>query len=401
MKRKIKILQELFILSLARLFSIFCPKKNIWLITEKRTEARDNGYWFYKYMIENHPECEIYFVITRNSPDFDKVATLRKEGIIEPNSWKHCVYYWAAKYNISSQPFGAHPFDYFSVVKRLAFLKRRNQFIVFLQHGIIKDTLSHALDYNESKIDLFCTSTKCEKQAVVSTHRYPDVCVPIIGLCRYDNLYIGKPGNKQILIMPTFRHWLMAAEEVGKPSDAEIQKFMADDFYKRYNALLSSDRLAKLLDQYDYKAIFYPHYSAQCYLSCFEDPKRSKRVILANRFEYDVQQLLKDCSMLITDFSSIFFDFAYMRKPEIYYQFDEEKYRGNHYKEGYFSYKNNGFGPVVYEEDDLLAYIEKLLAQGSSLEEKYRKRIDTFFEYSDNNNCERTFRAIMRISNAK
>ena len=43
---------------------------------------------------------------------------------------------------------------------------------------------------------------------------------------------------------------------------------------------------------------------------------------------------------MITDYSSVFFDFSYMRKPVIFYQFDEKKFRKAQYAEGYFSYKN-------------------------------------------------------------
>lgn len=43
--------------------------------------------------------------------------------------------------------------------------------------------------------------------------------------------------------------------------------------------------------------------------------------------KYDVQQLLKESLLLITDYSSVFFDMMYMNKPVIFYQFDENQYR--------------------------------------------------------------------------
>ena len=48
-------------------------KKDIWLICEKITEARDNGYHFFKYVKENHPEVNAYYVIAKGSPDSEKV----------------------------------------------------------------------------------------------------------------------------------------------------------------------------------------------------------------------------------------------------------------------------------------------------------------------------------------
>jgi len=60
----------------------------------------------------------------------------------------------------------------------------------------------------------------------------------------------------------------------------------------------------------------------------------------------DYQELIKESSLLITDYSSIFFDFAYLKKPVIYTHFDYNEYRENHVPEGYFNYKNDGFGPI-------------------------------------------------------
>ena len=60
------------------------------------------------------------------------------------------------------------------------------------------------------------------------------------------------------------------------------------------------------------------------------------------------QEFLLESSLLITDYSSIFFDFGYLRKPVIYSHFDYEKYRKSHYREGYFDYKYDGFGPVCF-----------------------------------------------------
>ena len=51
----------------------------------------------------------------------------------------------------------------------------------------------------------------------------------------------------------------------------------------------------------------------------------SERIIIADWKKYDVQGLLKESALLITDLSSVFMDFAYMRKPMIYYQFDMGK----------------------------------------------------------------------------
>ena len=78
--------------------------RNIWLICERENEARDNGYWFFKYMCENHPEIESVYAINTKGTDFNKVRTIGKT--IQFGSLKHWIYYFSAKYNISSQKEG-------------------------------------------------------------------------------------------------------------------------------------------------------------------------------------------------------------------------------------------------------------------------------------------------------
>ena len=63
-----------------KLFSVFTSTKkykDVWLIAERGDEARDNGYAFYKYMEENHPEKNFYYIIKKNSPDIYKIDPSR------------------------------------------------------------------------------------------------------------------------------------------------------------------------------------------------------------------------------------------------------------------------------------------------------------------------------------
>ena len=99
--------------------------------------------------------------------------------------------------------------------------------------------------------------------------------------------------------------------------------------------------------------------------------------------------------LLITDFSSVFFDFAYMQKPVLYYQFDEEEYRASHYAQGYFDYRRDGFGEVVTEETELLELLEQYLENDCSLKPEYRQRTEGFFTLHDMHNCERIYNEII------
>ena len=124
---------------------------------------------------------------------------------------------------------------------------------------------------------------------------------------------------------------------------------------------------------------------------------RSDRIITAKFPEYDVQELLKESAYLITDFSSIAMDFAYMKKRLMYYQFDYEDFRKGQYGEGYFSYENDGFGKVCYTLETALNEIETAVKENFVNQEIYLKRHDEFFDLFDTNNCERNYQAIKEL----
>ena len=133
----------------------------------------------------------------------------------------------------------------------------------------------------------------------------------------------------------------------------------------------------------------------QKYIKCFNIDNENIKVV--DNSCIDIQTLLKTSSLLITDYSSVYMDFAYMEKPEIYYQFDEQAYRKGHYKEGYFSYRQDGFGPVVTKESELLQQIIECANSNWSISDIYMERIKNFFSLRDRNNCERTYEAIIKL----
>ena len=91
--------------------------KNLWLIAERKTEARDNGLHFFKYMTQNHGEVNTAFIIDRNSPDFDRVSCLGT--VIQPNTFSHMLAFACAKVRISSHYMGCAPDTYrFAILKK-------------------------------------------------------------------------------------------------------------------------------------------------------------------------------------------------------------------------------------------------------------------------------------------
>ena len=369
-------------------------RENLWLFQEKHTEARDNGYHLYRYVKQFQPEIHAYYSIVRGSPDESKLQSFG--GLIPAETLKHYIYWLAAKYSVNSQPHGAAPAPTY-ILYRFRRFCRKDQKVVFLQHGITKDELSHELmDYSNTRFSLFSCAALPECAFVRQVFGYPPQVAQLLGFCRFDQLMRAGQPLKQILIMPTFRLWLIAEHLEQDATEAETARFEKSDFFLNFKRLLTDERLLNAARARGYSIVFYPHYSLQSYIKSFL-PFRNETVVIADRQHYDVQRLMMESAAMVTDYSSVFFDFAYMKKPEIFLQFDEAQYRQGHYKPGYFDYRRDGFGPVYTEAGETVDELIRLIQSDCRMEDKYLQRVTAFFAFTDEKNCERTFHAIQQL----
>ena len=384
MKKAIQILGYLWeLVKYYALFPIALLKyrdREIWLVSERGADARDNGYHFYKYLREKHPEVEAYYMITADSADRRKVEALG--NVVLRGTLQHYLLFIAAEHKISTHIVGYSPWIYFYFRFGSWLLWKGKR--IFLQHGVIKDNLT-GLYREKTNVDIFICGAKPEYDYVSANFHYDDE-VKYTGLARYDALHDAKTKD-QILLMPTWRIFL------GNCTERELAK---SDYVTKWNAVLRDPRLLAVLKQAGKTLMFYPHYEVQKnYLHLFSSDDPS--VVIADFDHYDVQQLLKESQLLVTDYSSVFFDFAYMKKPCVYYQFDEERFFTGHYQKGYFDYREMGFGEVLTEHDALVDAIIGYLESGCQMKEEYAQRIEGFFPLHDTRNCERIFKEIQKL----
>lgn len=382
-------LKIIFIFPVALISSIFYRKinKNIVLIGESRNEARDNGYWLFKYITDNNRDINVYYVINFKSPDYKKVCNLG--NCVHFGSLKHWIFYLSAKIIASSQK-GDNPCSpLFYVLQNKGLLKSK---FIFLQHGI---TISDAewLYYDNTHFDAFICGAYPEYLEIKDKYGYPSNSVKYLGFPRFDNLHSFKVKDNQILIMPSWREWLTSKTEAyykfGEGFD-----FEKSEYYKSWNSFLNSRELKLFIEENNLKILFYPHRNLQKHINKFT--KISDNIKFASWENNDIQKLLMESAILITDYSSVFMDFSYMMKPTIYYQFDYTKFREGQYAEGYFDY-SNGFGPAVYNEKDLINELKKSYSNKFKLQVNYENKINNFFKLRDRNNSKRNYEFIIEM----
>lgn len=355
-------------------------KKNTdWIISERGKEARDNGSMFFLYIKKNHPNIKCKYVIDKNHRDYKKL-TEYKNDLVQYGSFEHFLSVASAKYLVSSHFLGCQPYSYYFATLNSKFRLFRNKKNVFLQHGIIKDDIP--MFYSENtRLDLFICGSSYEYEYVKDKFHYKNDEVKYTGLCRFDNL-LDFNKKKMILIMPTWRKYI------------DDKHFMDSDYFCQYKELLTNVEIQDMLSDAGYTLVFYPHYEIQKHILLFKNLDLPAHYIIAS-FEHDVQTLLKEASLMITDYSSVYFDMVYMHKPVLFFQFDEIDYRKGHYKEGYFNVES--IGPKYTSLKDLSQGLYSYLSKSCQIDEKYLPYIDEMFKYRDKNNCQRVFDEIVKL----
>ena len=164
-----------------------------------------------------------------------------------------------------------------------------------------------------------------------------------------------------------------------------------NEFFKRFNSLINNKRLISKAKEHNYEIIFRPHPKVYAYIDLFTQNNYVK-------IDYDktkYQTLFNNGSIMITDYSSVSFDFAYLYKPVLYYQYASDYHFD--LEDSYYDYETMGFGEVVRTEDELVDLIIEYMENNCRLKDKYNERVKEFFLFTDKNNRERVYNEIKNI----
>ena len=369
----------IFFISYPIAFALYGRKK-YWLISEVDFDARDNGIHFFKYLNKEHPEINSVYLISKKNINYEHVKQIGK--VLEPNGYKHMLIFIAAKAKISTLVHGCSPSYYITKYLCKHHCTGKN---VALKHGIFKNLHPNYFKEN-AHLDLICCGGKPEYEFIDKSFGYEKDVAKYTGLARFDALH-NIEIKKEIFIMPTWRRWL--------DSIHNTEEFEISDYYKNWHSLLNDERLLNLAKENDLEICFYVHPKLNRFVDSFDGIKNVN--FLNSKAGDDVQEHLKQAAIMITDFSSVFFDFAYMRKPAIYFQFDEDEFYKSHYKKAYFDYRENGFGEVVKNKDEVIEGLNEIIKNNLKIKENYKVRCEQFFPLYDDKNCERIYEAVMEI----
>ncbi|WP_077614027.1 CDP-glycerol glycerophosphotransferase family protein [Caenibacillus caldisaponilyticus] len=356
---------------------LFNKRKNIWIIGERPYKAQDTGFHFFKYMREKHPNHPAYYVIEEHSPERKNVDKYGNVLI-----YKSKAHIWHTL--MATKVIGSHHPDYLYPLRTKAFKKAVKATKVFLQHGVM-GTKNMVANYGKNapgfETDLFLVSSDFEKNMIVQDFGYDPREVAVTGLSRFDGLFADDVAvKKQLLVIPTWRDWILTDEE-----------FLESEYFARWKSFVSDPRLHEMAERHGFDIVFCLHPNMQKFTPYFKD--LPIRVI--SQGEVDVQRLIKESALMVTDYSSVAFDFSFLHKPIIYYQFDRGRFIGK--RRSHFDLDNDLPGEIVFDHEDLIQRLNEYAERGFRVKAEYIKRADRLIKHRDRNNCERIYQTILHF----
>lgn len=371
-------------------FKVDSTYDGVWIFMDRDNQADDNAEHLYRYVMRNRPDIDAYFVLNSDSHDWDRLSA---EGfkMLAFGSKEHEAALESCSRVISSHA-AQFATDYFKDKRMLS------KKFIFLQHGVIHNDQSSLFKPDWKRFDLFLTSAYGEYESIggeLSTYKFTSKEVKLTGLPRHDALIKSNISReKMILIMPTWRPSLLG--KVISGTERELLPDFSDSQYaKAWIGIINNEILREKAREAGYKIVFFPHANIQPYLNEFNVPDDVE--ILDHAFG-SIQELFLKASMMITDYSSVAFEMAYLFKPVCYYQFDEEDFfTKGHYNKGYFDYRENGFGPVYNDEQSVIDYALKNIAQDCKPGPEYIEKVNAFFPYRDGNCSQRVLEEIEEL----
>lgn len=363
----------------------YFKKQKIWLFLDKIYKGGDSSEYIYKYAKKQQDGIKKYYLLDESAADY---ARMRKEGYrpLKRGSLKHHLIFLNADLVIASNS-TVFAFNDFTFDRSLAIRGDTHFQVACVQHGMSVQKIAIAQQRLRDNTRLYFCASKYEienlEKPVYDYIGYD--ALKLTGVPRYDGLVDRK--QKILLISPTWRmnSALPISKSEGFARDYN-PNFKETNYYKVYNSLINDPRLLDAARHYGYRIqyVLHPIISPQA-----EDFTKNDLVeIIPSIGNMSYEKIFCEAALMVSDYSGVQFDFAYMRKPVVYLHHNDIP---QHYEEGTFHYDTMSFGEICHTNEELIDVLIQYMEHDCEMPEFYRRRADDFFAFSDHNNCERIY----------
>ncbi len=370
-----------------KLTFLFKTDKNIWLFGAWFGDKySDNSKYLFEYLLKLKDDNIKVYWITKNKAIFKELKN-KNIPVLYMYSVNGIMYTLKAGVIIMST-------SYHDINKHFL-INRKNKLRIQLWHGVGNKRIGFNTKeefsglkffdlktkifpfFNNYDYDIVISTSDLTKKRFSTSFNIPLEKVPITGYPRNDIFFNKNPNlNNEfnILYAPTHR-------KQGK--DNNVNYIPSVDILKKINKICKELKCNFLI-----KLHFY-------------DENKIEKINLSNiklikGNNLDMQEILLKSNILITDYSSVYFDYLLLDKPVIFSTFDLEKYekedQGLHEP-----MEKIAAGPLCKNWNEVLESIEKF-KKDSTLYAKERKIVkDRFHKYQDNKSCKRVYNEIIKL----
>lgn len=369
----------------------FMHKKHIWITFDKLYKAGDNGEYMFQYCRNLNDGIDIYYIISPDSLDYERLKKQHGKYILKQGSPKLKL---LALYSEVILATHSTVFNYLGFNgKTQVFVKDLFKgIVVCIQHGL---TIQKIAQYQNRIFDdtrLYTLASKYEKENCEKPpYDYFGKELKLTGLARYDGL--KNNDKKQILITPTWRRNVVN-QSIAFVKKSHNDSFKNSEYFRLYNNLINDEKLIECAKKTGYELIYLLHPAMSSQAEDFD--KNDYVQIVQATGDMSYEKILTESSLMVTDYSGVQFDFAYQRKPIVYYHPDTLP---PHYEEGGLIYETMGFGPICKNHDSLIETLCGYMENECKAEKMYVERADDFFCFDDFNNCERIYNEVINFMN--
>ena len=109
----------------------------------------------------------------------------------------------------------------------------------------------------------------------------------------------------------------------------------------------------------------------------------------------DITEIYLISDICITDYSSVFFDYANLKRPMLFYTYDIDKYR-DVLRGFYIDMEKELPGPLVYSTKEVIDQIKHLDEMNQKYAQRYEVFYDKFCSIDDGNASQRAVEAVFK-----
>lgn len=342
----------------------------------------DSPKYIYEYIAQNHPEYECVWAIN----DGAKIPYGAKT--VKRFSFQYAYYLAVSKYLV------------FNVRPPLWYRKREEQVFLETWHG----TPLKRLVFDQEEVT--SASPKYKQQFyrqrkdwdfLVSANPFSTKTFRSCFLYEGEMLEYGYPRN-DILYWPNKDEIAQQLKEkLGIPKAKKTILYAPtwrdDQHYGsgQYKFELALDlKLMKERLQDDYVVLLRTHH----YISDHIDVSGLGDFVINLSSYDDISEIYLISDICITDYSSVFFDYANLKRPILFYTYDFDKYK-NQLRGFYIDMNTEVPGPLLYTSEQVVQAIEDI----DEITEEYKERYDQFYDrfccYDDGHASEHVAEAML------